>query len=73
LDWQQYCDDNAVKPCFSQYIHTSEYHDKNSTGSLISKSFTDTEQVSNAAGKAFVTLVQEGALVIGLLISEWFY
>ena len=50
---------------FSQYIHLPvEYHDKNSTGSLISKVIYDTEQVSNAAGKALLTLVQEGALVL---------
>lgn len=59
---------------FSQYIHLPvEYHDKNSTGSLISKVIYDTEQVSNAAGKALLTLVQEGALVIGLLISMFYY
>lgn len=59
---------------FSQYIHLPvEFHDKNSTGSLISKVIYDTEQVSNAAGKALLTLVQEGALVIGLLISMFYY
>lgn len=59
---------------FSQYLHLPvEYHDKNSTGSLISKVIYDTEQVSNAAGKALLTMVQEGALVIGLLISMFYY
>ena len=59
---------------FSQYIHLPvEYHDKNSTGSLISKVIYDTEQVSNAAGKALLTMVQEGALVIGLFISMFYY
>ena len=59
---------------FSQYIHLPvEYHDKNSTGSLISKVIYDTEQVSNAAGKALLTMVQEGALVIGLFVSMFYY
>lgn len=59
---------------FAQYIHLPvEYHDKNSTGSLISKVIYDTEQVSNAAGKALLTMVQEGALVIGLFISMFYY
>jgi subfamily B ATP-binding cassette protein MsbA len=59
---------------FSQYIHLPvEFHDKNSTGSLISKVIYDTEQVSNAAGKALLTLVQEGALVIGLFVSMFYY
>lgn len=59
---------------FFQYIHLPvEFHDKNSTGTLISKVTYDTEQVANAAGKALLTLVQEGALVIGLLISMFYY
>ena len=59
---------------FSRYLHLPvEFHDNNSTGSLISKVIYDTEQVSNAAGKALLTLVQEGALVIGLFISMFYY
>ena len=53
---------------FSKYLHLPvSFHDQNSTGLLISKVIYDTEQVSNAAGKALLTLVREGALVIGLL------
>lgn len=53
---------------FSKYLHLPvSYHDQNSSGLLISKVIYDTEQVSNAAGKALLTLVREGALVIGLL------
>ena len=59
---------------FSQYIHLPvEFHDKNSTGSLISKVIYDTEQVSSAAGKALLILVQEGALVVGLLVVMFYY
>jgi len=59
---------------FSRYIHLPvEFHDKNGTGQLISKVIYDTEQVSNAAGKALLTLVRDGALVIGLLLSMFYY
>ena len=53
---------------FSKYLSVPvSFHDQHSTGLLISKVIYDTEQVSNAAGKALLTLVREGALVIGLL------
>ena len=43
------------------------YHDKESTGTLISKLTFDTEQVLEATSKSLLTLVQQGAFVIGLL------
>ena len=43
------------------------FHDKESTGSLISKLTFDTEQVLQATSKSILTLVQQGAFVIGLL------
>ncbi len=53
---------------FSRYVHLPvSFHDKHSSGTLISKVTYDTEQVANAASKALLTLVREGALVIGLL------
>lgn len=53
---------------FSRYVYLPvSFHDQNSTGNLISKVTFDTEQVANAASKALLTLVREGALVIGLL------
>jgi len=59
---------------FSRYIHLPvEFHDNNSTGQLISKVIYDTEQVSNAAGKALLTLVRDGAFVIGLLFAMFYY
>ena len=59
---------------FSRYIHLPvEFHDNNSTGHLISKVIYDTEQVSNAAGKALLTLVRDGAFVIGLLFAMFYY
>lgn len=59
---------------FDKYIHLPiEFHDHNSSGSLISKIIYDTEQVRNAAGKAFLTLIREGALVLGLLGAMFYY
>lgn len=59
---------------FSRYIHLPvEFHDNNGTGQLISKVIYDTEQVSNAAGKALLTLVRDGAFVLGLLFAMFYY
>jgi subfamily B ATP-binding cassette protein MsbA len=53
---------------FDKYIHLPvEFHDHQSAGSLISKVTFDTEQVANAAGKAFLILIREGAFVIFLI------
>ncbi|RUO32265.1 lipid A export permease/ATP-binding protein MsbA [Aliidiomarina sedimenti] len=43
------------------------YHDKVSTGELISKITYDTQQLAEACSKALLTLIREGAFVIGLL------
>ncbi len=59
---------------FDQFIHLPvAFHDRNSSGQMISKVIYDTEQVTNAAGKALLTLVREGALVIGLLSVMFYY
>lgn len=48
------------------------FHDKESTGSLISKITYDTEQVLQTTSKAMLTLVQQGAFVLGLLIVMFY-
>lgn len=59
---------------FDKYIHLPvSFHDTHSVGSLISKVTYDTEQVANASGKALLTLVREGALVVGLLVVMFYY
>ncbi len=59
---------------FDKYIHLPvAFHDNHAVGGLISKVTYDTEQVANAAGKALLTLVREGALVIGLLGVMFWY
>lgn len=44
-----------------------EFHDRESTGTLISKITYDTEQLLKAISKALLTLIREGAFVIGLI------
>ena len=59
---------------FTQFINLPvSFHDSHSTGTLISKLTFDTEQVAKAAGKALLTLVREGALVVGLLFVMFYY
>jgi subfamily B ATP-binding cassette protein MsbA len=43
------------------------FHDKESTGGLISKLTYDTEQVLNSVSKSILVIVQQSAFVIGLL------
>lgn len=43
------------------------YHDKHSTGEMISRITYDAEQIKQASSKALVVLIHEGAFVIGLL------
>ena len=43
------------------------FHDKQSTGSLISKVTFDTEQVLNSVSKSILVLIQQSAFVLGLL------
>lgn len=59
---------------FEKYIYLPvSYHDNHPTGASISRVIYDTEQVSAAASKALLTLVREGAFVIGLLIVMFYY
>ena len=48
------------------------YHDKESTGTLISKLTFDTEQVLQTTSKSILTLVQQGAFVLGLLVMMFY-
>jgi len=43
------------------------FHDKESTGNLISKLTFDTEQVLNSVSKSILVIVQQSAFVIGLI------
>ena len=59
---------------FSRLVHMPvSYFDQNSSGELISKVTFNTEQVSNAVSSALVTLVREGATVIGMIGLMFYY
>ncbi|MBB1463966.1 MULTISPECIES: lipid A ABC transporter ATP-binding protein/permease MsbA [Vibrio] len=53
---------------FSQFMHMPvSFFDKEQTGALLSRITYDSEQVSAATSKALVSIVREGASIIGLL------
>lgn len=61
---------------FGQFMHMPvSFFDKESTGSLLSRITYDSEQVADATSKALVSIVREGASIIGLLTlmfwSSW--
>ncbi|GAC14640.1 lipid A export permease/ATP-binding protein MsbA [Aliiglaciecola lipolytica] len=59
---------------FEKYMYLPvSFHDNNASGGLISKVIYDTEQVSGAGSKALLTLIREGAFVIGLLAVMFYY
>ncbi|MDP5035810.1 MAG: lipid A export permease/ATP-binding protein MsbA [Alishewanella sp.] len=49
------------------------FHDKHSTGELISKITYDSEQIKQSLTKALIVLVREGALVLGLIGVMFWY
>ncbi|NOH96718.1 lipid A ABC transporter ATP-binding protein/permease MsbA [Vibrio sp. 99-70-13A1] len=54
---------------FSQFMHMPvSFFDKEQTGALLSRITYDSEQVSSATSKALVSIVREGASIIGLLV-----
>lgn len=54
---------------FHQFMHMPvSFFDKEPTGSLLSRITYDSEQVSGATSRALVSIVREGASIIGLLV-----
>ncbi|MCP4985346.1 MAG: lipid A export permease/ATP-binding protein MsbA [Colwellia sp.] len=49
------------------------FHDKQSTGALISKITFDTEQVLNSVSKSILVMVQQSAFVLGLVGLMFYY
>ncbi|GHG66957.1 lipid A export ATP-binding/permease protein MsbA [Alishewanella longhuensis] len=49
------------------------FHDKHSTGELISKITYDAEQIKQSLTKALIVLVRDGALVVGLIVVMFWY
>lgn len=61
---------------FNQFMHMPvPFFDKESTGGLLSRITYDTEQVAGATSRALVSIVREGASIVGLLAlmfySSW--
>lgn len=54
---------------FSQFMHMPvSFFDKESTGSLLSRITYDSEQIASATSRSLVSIVREGASIIGLLV-----
>ncbi|MGF1842506.1 lipid A ABC transporter ATP-binding protein/permease MsbA [Vibrio clamense] len=54
---------------FNHFMHMPvSFFDKESTGGLLSRITYDTEQVAGATSRALVSIVREGASIIGLLV-----
>ncbi|KJY83026.1 lipid transporter ATP-binding/permease [Vibrio galatheae] len=54
---------------FNQFMHMPvAYFDKESAGGLLSRITYDSEQVAGATSRALVSIVREGASIIGLLV-----
>ncbi|MGF1753268.1 lipid A ABC transporter ATP-binding protein/permease MsbA [Vibrio makurazakiensis] len=54
---------------FGQFMHMPvSFFDKEQTGALLSRITYDSEQVSAATSRALVSIVREGASIIGLLV-----
>ncbi|CAM3740283.1 lipid A ABC transporter ATP-binding protein/permease MsbA [Vibrio aquimaris] len=59
---------------FSQFMHMPvSYFDKESTGGLLSRITYDSEQVAGATSRALVSIVREGASIIGFLVLMFWY
>ncbi|MBU2897105.1 lipid A ABC transporter ATP-binding protein/permease MsbA [Vibrio hepatarius] len=59
---------------FSQFMHMPvAYFDKESTGGLLSRITYDSEQVAGATSRALVSIVREGASIIGFLVLMFWY
>ncbi|MFC5078095.1 Lipid A export ATP-binding/permease protein MsbA [Vibrio thalassae] len=61
---------------FSHFMHMPvSFFDKESTGGLLSRITYDSEQVAGATSRSLVSIVREGASIIGLLVlmfwSSW--
>ncbi|TNZ42844.1 lipid ABC transporter permease/ATP-binding protein [Vibrio parahaemolyticus] len=58
---------------FNRFMHMPvSYFDKEKTGNLLSRITYDSEQVSAATSQALVSIVREGASIIGLLVLMFY-
>ena len=65
---------NMRQQLFEHYMRLPvSFHDKHSTGELISKVTYNTEQIKQATSKALAVLVREGVFVTGLVVMMFYY
>lgn len=58
---------------FNHFMHMPvKFFDKESTGGLLSRITYDSEQVAGATSRALVSIVREGASIIGLLVLMFY-
>ena len=70
--WQ--CCDEYASPVIQPYDgHAGLLFDQQSTGTLLSRITYDSEQVASSSSSALVTVVREGASIIGLFIMMFYY
>lgn len=55
------------------YGHAGDLFDQQSTGTLLSRITYDSEQVAASSSNALITVVREGASIIGLFILMFYY
>lgn len=54
---------------FNKYLNLpASYFDKNSSGKLLSRLLYNIDQIQNATGNALITIAQDGAFTVGLLV-----
>lgn len=65
--------DHASPPVWSHDGNAGFIFDKQSTGTLLSRITYDSEQVASSSSGALITVVREGASIIGLFIMMFYY
>lgn len=70
--WQS-GNDHASSPVWSYDGNAGFIFDKQSTGTLLSRITYDSEQVASSSSGALITVVREGASIIGLFAMMFYY
>lgn len=71
--YQEGGNDYASPPVWSHDGNACFIFDKQSTGTLLSRITYDSEQVASSSSGALITVVREGASIIGLFIMMFYY
>lgn len=73
LGFRQSGDDHASSPVRPHDGMPVAFFDKQSTGTLLSRITYDSEQVASSSSSALITVVREGASIIGLFVMMFYY